>query len=69
MTDMGPLQYCLGIQVLHDVMTDTISLNQSSYIRTLLHKLHMSACSSVDTPLSANLKLSQPCPPTTPSHS
>ncbi|KAH7434384.1 hypothetical protein KP509_06G015200 [Ceratopteris richardii] len=56
MSDLGPLQYCLGIQVLHDPTAGTISLSQSSYIGSLLHTFHMDSCKGVSTPLPTSLK-------------
>ncbi|KAH6556179.1 hypothetical protein KP509_1Z198700 [Ceratopteris richardii] len=56
MNDMGPLQYCLGTQVMHDLDSGTISLSQSTYMHSLLHKFHMATCSGVPTPLPANVK-------------
>ncbi|KAH7415911.1 hypothetical protein KP509_14G065700 [Ceratopteris richardii] len=51
MTDMGPLQYCLGIQLLQNADTSTISISQSTYIRSLLRKYNMEYCKGVATPL------------------
>ncbi|MCO5559697.1 hypothetical protein L7F22_013298 [Adiantum nelumboides] len=55
MTDMGPLHYCLGIQVYQ--ATSTITLSQDVYILSLLKKFNMADCKGMETPLSINLKL------------
>ncbi|KAH6555455.1 hypothetical protein KP509_27G065100 [Ceratopteris richardii] len=55
MTDMGPLHFCLGIQVCQHPTQGTISLNQRSYITSLLSKYHMDSCTGMDTPLPQTL--------------
>ncbi|KAI5084902.1 hypothetical protein GOP47_0001071 [Adiantum capillus-veneris] len=59
MADMGPLHYCLGIQVLQDPSKGFIRISQESYIQSLLKKYNMSACNGVETPLPTSLKLKQ----------
>ncbi|KAH7432538.1 hypothetical protein KP509_07G026900 [Ceratopteris richardii] len=57
MTDMGSLQYCLGIQVDQHPVDGYISMHQSSYVHALLTKFHMEASKGVATPLPLNLKM------------
>ncbi|KAH7287987.1 hypothetical protein KP509_31G006200 [Ceratopteris richardii] len=56
MTDMGPLHFCLGIQVFQDPTTKSITLSQRSYIHSILFKYHVDACNGIDTPLPVALK-------------
>jgi hypothetical protein len=54
--DLGPLQYCLGIQVKR--ASDVLSLSQEKY-STDLHRTSMLSCKPSMAPLSSTEKLSQ----------
>ncbi|KAH7291985.1 hypothetical protein KP509_29G045200 [Ceratopteris richardii] len=56
MSDLGPLQYCLGMQVLRDPQTGSITLSQSTDINSLLQKFHMDTYKGTATPLPSSLK-------------
>eukprot|EP00249_Psilotum_nudum_P036016 c6174_g1_i1 orf=1483-3276(+) len=59
MADMGPLHYCLGIQVLQEPSKGFIRISQESYIQSLLQRFNLSLCKGVETPLPTSLKLNQ----------
>ena len=49
MTDLGIVSSYLGIEIKHE--TSCIWLNQSSYIKNILHIFKMSDCNFVKTPM------------------
>jgi hypothetical protein len=55
MTDLGHLQYCLGIEVIQN--PKYIFISQKKYIGELLNKFGMVECNLVSTPMEQNLKL------------
>jgi len=55
-TDLGELNYIIGIQVRHDRTAHTISLNQTTYIHQIL--MHFGMCAPVSTPFAAKQNLS-----------
>jgi len=60
-TEIGELSHILGIQVICNKQSHTISINQSAYISRILTKFGMQDCSPVSTPLAVkhNLSISQ----------
>ena len=57
MSDLGELNYCLGVQFQRDRKTDTITMSQTSYIEEVLRRFNMEDCKPVTTPSDANSKL------------
>lgn len=55
--NLGDLKSCLGIRVTRDRVRNTLSLDQSEYIKKLLIKFGMDKCKPVSTPMPVNLKL------------
>jgi hypothetical protein len=60
MSDLGEVQYVLGIGIERDRSQRTIHLNQSKYIDEVLQRFKMSDCKPLPTPMDAGLKLSAP---------
>lgn len=54
MSDLGELNYFLGLEVIQ--RSDGIFIRQKRYIEVLLHQLNMTNCKSVLTPMSMNDK-------------
>ena len=65
MSDMGPLEYVLGVRVDQDTANRTISLSQRQYIVDLLTKYNMSDCSTEATPMDDRKRLSKDMSPVT----
>jgi ATP-binding cassette subfamily B (MDR/TAP) protein 1 len=59
MTDLGEVQFILGLQVTWDKSQRSITLGQSSYIAIPLTKFQMDAYNPVATPLEVGAKLSK----------
>eukprot|EP00253_Pinus_taeda_P033253 PITA_33253 len=59
MTDLGNLNYFLGLQVLQS--KEGISLSQSKYACDLLHHFHMEDCNPTPSPFLSEAKLSVTC--------
>jgi hypothetical protein len=57
MSDLGELNYCLGVQFQRDMKTHTITMSQTSYIKEVLRRFNMEDCKPVATPSDANFKL------------
>jgi hypothetical protein len=57
MTDLGPLQYYLGVEV--SQQSHQIFLSQTKYATKLLKKFGMEDCKPSLTPMEQNLKLSK----------
>jgi hypothetical protein len=57
MSDLGELNYCLGVQFQRDRKTHTITMSQTSYIEEVLRRFNMEDCKPVATPSDANSKL------------
>lgn len=59
MTDMGPIAYCLGIQIKRDRKNRSISLSQSKYVEDVLKRYGMEQCYPIGTPQDASVTLSK----------
>eukprot|EP00253_Pinus_taeda_P010639 PITA_10639 len=59
MTDLGPLHYFLGLQVLQS--KEGISLSQSKYACDILRHFHMEDCKPAPSPFQSGVKLSVSC--------
>jgi hypothetical protein len=59
MTDLGEVQFILGLQVTWDRSQRSITLGQSSYIASPLTKFRMDAYNPVATPLEESAKVSK----------
>jgi hypothetical protein len=57
MSDLGELNYFLGVQFQRDRKTHTIIMRQTSYIEEMLRRFNMEDCKPVATPSDANSKL------------
>jgi len=56
MTDLGPLNYFLGITVTHH--SDGLFLSQQKYATEIIARANMSSCKSANTPVDTKSKLS-----------
>ena len=65
MKDLGPLQYCLGIQITRDRKNRTLCMSQEKYIADMLERFHMAECKEVATPLDPSVKLTKEMEPKT----
>jgi hypothetical protein len=54
-TDMGPLDFFLGIEISQDA--SSIKLSQAKYACDLLERFHMTDCKSAPTPFLSGVKL------------
>ena len=59
MTDLGRLKYFLGIEVIQDLATSTISIRQSKFAKDILEKFGMDNSKPVKTPQEPGLKLTK----------
>ncbi|KRX86071.1 Retrovirus-related Pol polyprotein from transposon TNT 1-94 [Trichinella pseudospiralis] len=59
MKDLGKAHWCLGIRIVQDVETGTLSIDQEQYIEEMLHRFRMSDWKGVKTPLDPNQILSK----------
>lgn len=57
MTDLGEPSYLLGVQILRDKISGTITLNQGRYIDDVLKRSGITEAHGTTTPLSAGIKL------------
>jgi hypothetical protein len=64
-TDLGEVHWLLGIEVKRDREARTISLSQSAYIRSILHRFNFDELKPVSTPMEPYLKLSSSQSPNT----
>jgi hypothetical protein len=55
MTDMGPLHFFLGLEIIQDA--SSIKISQAKYARDLLERFHMIDCKSAPTPFLSGVKL------------
>jgi hypothetical protein len=61
MSDIGPLEYCLGVAFERDRSARTITMSQGKYIEEVLKRFKMEECKPIGTPLDVKgslLKLS-----------
>ena len=59
MKDLGLLNWVLGMEVIQDIPTHTIKLNQTTYIKQLLDKFDMTKCHAARTPMDSRSQLSK----------
>ena len=57
MSDLGELNFCLGVKFVRDHGSHTIVLSQRRYIEDVLECFGMQDCKPIGTPLDANCKL------------
>jgi hypothetical protein len=57
MKDLGPIHYCLGIEIKQDLEANTITMSQKKYSEEILKRFGMEDCKSLSCPLDANEKL------------
>ena len=62
MKDLGPANQCLGIRI--EQTDDCITLDQETYIVSLLEKFNMHNCKPVSTPMSMDKLSTEDCPKT-----
>jgi hypothetical protein len=62
MSDLGPTQQYLGIQVVRDRHAKTIHINQTLYIEAVLKRFQMDNCNGVSTPMDPNSQLEAALP-------
>lgn len=55
--DLGPLQFCLGLQIIRDRPNRLLTLHQSHYVDTILNHSNMASCSPCLTPQNASVSL------------
>jgi hypothetical protein len=65
MTDLGELAWCLGMRVVQDPRSGTITLDQEEYLREVLKTYKMDECNPSDTPAQDGMVLSKAQSPTT----
>ena len=58
MTDLGPMNFCLGISVI--TRENTLKIHQRQYIQSILNKFEMSDAHPVCVPADPNVKLNVP---------
>ena len=66
LTDLGPVNYLLGIKVTRNRETRTISLSQSQYIKAILRRFSLSDAKPSDTPMTPGANYSKKDSPTSP---
>jgi hypothetical protein len=57
MSDLGPVQQFLGIQIERDRQKRTLRIHQKPYIEAILKRFQMDNCNGVATPMETNLQL------------
>lgn len=60
MKDLGPINYCLGIEFKQNLKNNTITMSQQKYVTDVLKRFKMEGCKPITTPLDANSKLRRP---------
>lgn len=65
MTDLGPVHYLHGIQILRNRTKKTIFLSQQRYLQNILGKFGMLELKPIDSPMDPGLKLSKYMSPLT----
>ncbi len=62
-TLLGPISWLLGLEIIRNRAAHTISLNQTSYINSVLQRFNMEACKPSAIPMNPNVQLSRnQCP-------
>src|SRR5579863_4742682 len=51
LTDLGPVSWLLGIQVMHDHSACTISLSQAAYIKSIIARFSLADAKPYSTPI------------------
>ena len=64
MQDLGPLEYCPGINVVHNRIEGTLTLTQRKLVEDILQKFEMVECNPISTPMMVPCKLSKNDSPT-----
>jgi hypothetical protein len=63
LTDLGPISWLLGIQVIRERTSHTISLSQQSYITSILRRFNLADSKPLAAPMDPNIILSKTqCP-------
>ena len=62
MSNLGPVQQFLGIQVVRDRQAQTIHINQAPYIETVLKRFQIDNCNGISTPIDPNSQLEAALP-------
>lgn len=57
MTDIGKVDTFLGVHIVRDEEKQTITMNQSNYLKKMLQKFNMGDCKGIDTPMENGLDL------------
>ncbi|GJR43097.1 kinase-like domain, phloem protein 2-like protein [Tanacetum coccineum] len=65
MKDLGAARKILGMEIIRDRKHGKLFLSQKSYIENIISRFGMSSANSVNTPSSANFRLSTTCAPQT----
>ncbi|GJW84275.1 retrovirus-related pol polyprotein from transposon TNT 1-94 [Tanacetum coccineum] len=65
MKDLGEARKILGMEIIRDRKHGKLFLSQKSYIEKIISRFDMSSAKSVNTPSSANFRLSTTCAPQT----
>jgi hypothetical protein len=66
MTDLGPVHWHLGMRISrNDGVSGSISIDQESYVRSILQEFKMDQCKPVSTPGQSGSKLTKSMCPTT----
>jgi hypothetical protein len=56
-TDLGPVKRFLGLEIERDIKRKSITLSQSEYIKSILHRYQMQSSHSVSSPMDPNIDL------------
>jgi hypothetical protein len=62
MSDLGPVQQFLRLQVVRDRQARAIHINQAPYIEVLLKRFQMDNCIGISTPIDPNYQLEAALP-------
>jgi hypothetical protein len=62
MSDLGPVQQFLGIQVMRNRQARTIHIHQTPYIESVLRRFQMDSCNGVSTPMDPSIQLEAALP-------
>ena len=58
-TDLGPVSWLLGMKVIRDRITQTISLSQESYMDVIITKYNFADLKPISIPMDPNIQLSR----------